>query len=873
LPSYLPFLLILIALTGLAVQVPSSVQQQGVGNFRSILDSSEEAILDNAKDASLVPSQQSLQQNITMPNPASRNMIANINIVKLGPGQIATPAGIVIDASQVVSPNGKTVSPQINGIRLNPTIISGWTENTGWTYSGSITFMSAEWRVPPSPTTNGGLVYWFMGMQSAFPRIIQPILQYGFNGAYGGNYWLLVNWWCCSPASYGSQVRVSPGDLIYGSVSRSGDTWTIHAADLSSGTGPSDLVLTDSDTYDWAATALEMYNINTCDQISGGVSFESITLQSGSTTLSANWWTSVNYSVCGLGSDDVIVYGSSQTILNTADPYWDLLAWSSGSIPLGGYFDIMLRVKNYAGTAYSQTAVLSFPSNAASLQITSTNMAQTKMYSAGSTLSGCYSTCSVVLSYPIAIGSSSLKTGQTGYITVRVYPTQVGAFNVYFKTLAFVHGVSSDFAANWDPTSGTQDQQNEYVNSLSLTVNPAVIMSVSYSVVGGGIPVAPVFHYILSGVTQSLTLTLTSRSVLVDPGTTWSVAPNLLGGSSSSQRWYSNQALTGTASSTTLVFVFYRQMLQALSYSVSGGGSGYSPPTFQANQFGAANPVALTNTATGYWYDYGSPWTVTNPLDGSTLDERWFTTQATTGSITGSATRFFTYQHQFYLTMQVTPSGSVSPNCGWHNAGQRLTISATANSGYGFLFWTGSGAGSYTGTSVPATITMNSAITETANFGVKITITSTPTGSGYVTVDGAAVTAPHTYVWVIGDTHTIAASSSVSCGSGCQYVFTAWSDSGDQSHTITVPDSPTTYTATFQRQYLLTTTANPSAADSVAPSSGWYDAGQKITLTATPNTGYTFKSWKGTGSGSYTGTNPSPTITMNSAITETANFT
>jgi hypothetical protein len=618
-----------------------------------------------------------------------------------------------------------------------------------------------------------------------------------------------------------------------------------------------------------------MYNINTCDQISGGVSFESITLQSGSTTLSANWWTSVNYSVCGLGSDDVIVYGSSQTILNTVDPRWDLLAWSSGSIPLGGYFDIMLRVKNFAGTAYSQTAVLSFPSGAASVKITSTNMAQTNTYSAGSTLSGCYSTCSVVLSYPIAVGSSPLKTGQTGYITVRVYPTQVGAFSVYFKTLAFVHGVSSDFAANWDPTSGTQDQQYEYVNSLSLTVNPVVIMSVSYSVVGGGTPVAPVFHYILSGVTQSLKLTETSKSVSADPGTTWSVTPNPLGGSSSSQHWYSDQALTGTASSTTLLFVFYRQTLQTLSYSVSGGGSGYSPPTFQANQFDSPFLVTLTNTATGYWYDYGSAWTVgPNPLGGSTSSEGWYTMEATSGTIGGSSTRAFTYHHQFYLTMQVSPSGvgSVSPSSGWHNAGQGLTISATANTGYGFLSWTGSGAESYTGAHVHATITMNSAITETANFGVKITITSNPTGSGYVTVDGAAVTAPHTYVWVIGDTHTIAASSSVSCGTGCQYVFAAWSDGGAQSDTITVPSSPTTYTATFQRQYLLTTTVNPSGAGSVTPASGWYNAGQKIALTATPNAGYTFKSWKGTGSGSYTGTNASPTITMNSQITETANF-
>ena len=80
------------------------------------------------------------------------------------------------------------------------------------------------------------------------------------------------------------------------------------------------------------------------------------------------------------------------------------------------------------------------------------------------------------------------------------------------------------------------------------------------------------------------------------------------------------------------------------------------------------------------------------------------------------------------------------------------------------------------------------------------TITSSPTGSGYVTVDGVAVKTPYTCPWVIGSTHTIAAVSPVGCGTGCQYVFTGWSDGGAQSHIVTVPSTPTTYTATFQKQ-------------------------------------------------------------------------
>jgi len=76
----------------------------------------------------------------------------------------------------------------------------------------------------------------------------------------------------------------------------------------------------------------------------------------------------------------------------------------------------------------------------------------------------------------------------------------------------------------------------------------------------------------------------------------------------------------------------------------------------------------------------------------------------------------FAFQHQYYLTVKTTGPGTVTPSSGWYSGGEKVRINASASTGHKFKSWTGVGTGSFTGKTNPATITMNSAITETANF-------------------------------------------------------------------------------------------------------------------------------------------------------------
>ena len=236
-----------------------------------------------------------------------------------------------------------------------------------------------------------------------------------------------------------------------------------------------------------------------------------------------------------------------------------------------------------------------------------------------------------------------------------------------------------------------------------------------------------------------------------------------------------------------------------------------------------------------------------------------------------SVTAYFSTQ--YYLTMTSGTGGTVSPTSSWHDAETDVQITATPADAYSFASWTGSGSGSYSGTNNPANITINGPITETASFtlnSVAITINTNIAGRSF-NVDGTNYTSEQVFDWQPGSQHTIATSTPQSGEAGVQYIFDNWSDGGTISHDITTPGTATTYTANFTTQYYLTMTSGTGG--TVSPTSSWHDAETDVQITATPADAYSFASWTGSGSGSYSGTNNPANITINGPITETASFT
>ncbi|MDE1804551.1 MAG: Ig-like domain-containing protein [Candidatus Micrarchaeota archaeon] len=155
-----------------------------------------------------------------------------------------------------------------------------------------------------------------------------------------------------------------------------------------------------------------------------------------------------------------------------------------------------------------------------------------------------------------------------------------------------------------------------------------------------------------------------------------------------------------------------------------------------------------------------------------------------------------------------------------------------------------------------------------------VSLGSASPSANALTIDGVGYSSfPVNLCYAQGSSHSYSFASTVAGSAGIQYAFSSASGCGasGQSGTITASTN-CTLTGTYTLQYLLTTSSSPSAGGTATPSSQYYNSGTQVTLGETPNGGYFFLSWTGSGTGSYSGNTAAPTIGMNGVITQQANF-
>ena len=120
---------------------------------------------------------------------------------------------------------------------------------------------------------------------------------------------------------------------------------------------------------------------------------------------------------------------------------------------------------------------------------------------------------------------------------------------------------------------------------------------------------------------------------------------------------------------------------------------------------------------------------------------------------------------------------------------------------------------------------------------VQVTVQTNPGGLAFA-VHGTTYSSTQTFSWPSGSTHTIATTSPQNGGTGVQYVWVNWSDTGAISHTV-APATNVSYTANFRTQYYLT--MSHGTGGTVSPVSGWKNAGSAVSIRAMPATGYSLQ--------------------------------
>ncbi len=421
--------------------------------------------------------------------------------------------------------------------------------------------------------------------------------------------------------------------------------------------------------------------------------------------------------------------------------------------------------------------------------------------------------------------------------------------------------------------------------TITLQYTHQYLTDLEYGVKGSGLSSTqePTITYYSFGVRTS---TRNAGYVWIDAGTKYSYT-NPLAGTTQSQRWFSLTS-SGNISSASRVFpVYYYQMLERVSYSsVDGGGN---PPTFSSTSFGSPVNKSVNTVATLMWLDAGSAYSFTNPLSGSTSNERW-SAISSTGLISqpGALSPNFFHQYLASLSYSLTGGGSVKsptlsylsfgsqniiivPNPGsvsvWMDAGSRYSALnplggssaaerwATPNPDGSCLFpvqlffpyyhqYAMSLSYSVSGGGSP----LSPVLTGLA-FGKQVNVS--------IALQPSTLWLDNSTAWSISNPLALSSPSE------------RWATDAAVQGTLSNSSSAT---LSYLHQYYLSLGSSPAGSGSITPKTGWQNAGINFELVATPNSGWGFQRWAGSGTGSYSGPKRSVNLALSGPISEIANF-
>lgn len=373
----------------------------------------------------------------------------------------------------------------------------------------------------------------------------------------------------------------------------------------------------------------------------------------------------------------------------------------------------------------------------------------------------------LTLSYTVTGGGTGYVPPVLTYVSSGV--TQTASLSPTPQSFSLDPGSSWSVSNPLTGSSPNERWQTNQATSATLTSSQSIAftfyhqfsVSFVYNLSGGGTGyTAPTATYFQFGLQSSAA---TGTTVWADASFSYSY-PSQLGGSTVAERWAAASASGSVSGAGQISITYFHQFDVPLAYSIVGIGNPRAP-SYTYTSLGSTGSILLKTSALSVWADAGSTYTSTNPLDGSTASERWYSAN-NNGTISSSNAVTIPYNHQYLLTIIGRATSSVFLNEGLQLTIPTPTISRFSN-GTGYRISTltvDNGAPQVeplTKENLTLAITMNSAHTYLFTMVTQYLVTLDPSASGafssitppaisgddYWYDSGAAVTLSFSHVW------------------------------------------------------------------------------------------------------------------------------
>jgi hypothetical protein len=383
------------------------------------------------------------------------------------------------------------------------------------------------------------------------------------------------------------------------------------------------------------------------------------------------------------------------------------------------------------------------------------------------------------------------------------------------------------------------------------------------------------------------TLSQAGGTFWVDYNSSFVVQPTIYVGSGS-YRWFLSPLASSHAYAPESVALQYVEQFPVTVQVGVSGGAEPSPPELTATIDRQVTALQLLPGTSVTWVDAEFGYQVSNQLQGSAPNERWYTNGVTSGVASGPVTVNLEYFHQVLVPLsysvvgggaipafnaEYTSFGSVvsvpvgtTPSDQWVDYGSSLAVPGNLTGSSQFQRWA-------LANPPQAFVIVPGAVSLVYYHQYYVPFVYVISGQGSppaAALNGSEFGAQYTWTLISGTSTWLDGGSPWSVSTFLPSTISGerWEGSGALNGTV---NQGTVIEVTYQHEYFVSVMSNPPGGGALS-GGGWALAGGVLGFSTTPNSGYAFTGWHGSGQGSYSGERENYTGVLSAPVQEVAEY-